>query len=147
MSLARRCSCLRSSRNFTIADGTSPGATDSVRAAALEAMQGKAPLEGPLQIRIGFTMPRPNTVPRARRNYPATKPDIDKLARAALDGLTGALYRDDSQVIELDAHKEYVGSGRSVTPGLEVQCRELRCRHEGGANRRGRCVDCGEVML
>ena len=35
------------------------------------------------------------------------KPDIDKLCRALLDGLTGVVMVDDSQVIWLNAHKRY----------------------------------------
>jgi Holliday junction resolvase RusA-like endonuclease len=35
------------------------------------------------------------------------KPDIDKLCRALLDGLTGVVMVDDSQVIWLNAHKRF----------------------------------------
>lgn len=35
------------------------------------------------------------------------KPDLDKLCRGLLDGLTGVIYRDDSQVIYLNAMKRY----------------------------------------
>ena len=35
------------------------------------------------------------------------KPDIDKLCRALLDGLTGVVMVDDSQVVWLNAHKRY----------------------------------------
>lgn len=34
-----------------------------------------------------------------------TKPDLDKLIRAALDGMTGICYRDDSQVVGVEAYK------------------------------------------
>ena len=35
------------------------------------------------------------------------KGDIDKLSRAVLDALTGTLLYDDSQVVQLSAHKRY----------------------------------------
>lgn len=34
-------------------------------------------------------------------------PDLDKLARAVLDSLTGVLYGDDSQVVQLHLFKSY----------------------------------------
>jgi Holliday junction resolvase RusA-like endonuclease len=37
--------------------------------------------------------------------------DLDKLARALLDALTGIVYRDDSQVVELDLRKRFADSG------------------------------------
>lgn len=38
------------------------------------------------------------------------KGDIDKLSRAVLDALTGTLLYDDSQVVQLSAHKRYTTS-------------------------------------
>jgi crossover junction endodeoxyribonuclease RusA len=125
---------------------------DSVRAAALEAMARPHTSalidldDAPMCLRIEFAVPRPRTVPRQRRGWPATWPDLDKLLRSTLDGLTGALFRDDGQVVQIEASKVYVGSGRSMTPGAWIECKALPCAHEGGANKRGRCVDCGEVM-
>jgi crossover junction endodeoxyribonuclease RusA len=39
------------------------------------------------------------------------KGDIDKLSRAVLDALTGTLLHDDSQVVQLSAHKRWATSG------------------------------------
>ena len=118
---------------------------DSVRAAALDAMQGRPLLEGPLRMDVTFAMPRPANVPKDRRGWPATKPDRDKLLRAVSDALTAAVYRDDSQVCAGATRKEYVGV-TEVTCGARVIVDALTCRHAAGANKRGRCVDCGEVM-
>jgi Holliday junction resolvase RusA-like endonuclease len=38
------------------------------------------------------------------------KPDIDKLIRSTFDSMTGVLYRDDSQVVQVRATKVYVTS-------------------------------------
>lgn len=69
-----------------------------------------APLDIPLRVRIVFTLRRPQrpTWPR-----PGRKPDIDKLARSSLDGLTGIIWVDDSRVVDLNLSKEYEQSGRA----------------------------------
>jgi len=41
---------------------------------------------------------------------------VDKLARAVNDGLSGAAFQDDSQVIRMTASKEY-----SDTPGVDIE--------------------------
>jgi Holliday junction resolvase RusA-like endonuclease len=41
--------------------------------------------------------------------YHSTMPDIDKLARAVLDALTGTIYQDDAQVAQLRLAKRYSG--------------------------------------
>ena len=61
--------------------------------------------DGPLQVDLLFVMPRPK---RPRWALPAVKPDIDKLARAVLDGLTdGGLIADDARVVRLNLSEEY----------------------------------------
>ena len=120
---------------------------DSVRAAALEAKarphtSALIDFDGPpISLRITFVLPRPRAVPIQRRGWPASRPDLDKLLRSTLDGLTGALYRDDAQVVLVVAKKQYVGP--HPTPGAWIECKALPCDHVGGANKRGRCVDCG----
>jgi crossover junction endodeoxyribonuclease RusA len=42
------------------------------------------------------------------------RPDLDKLCRALLDGLTGVVYRDDSQVIYLNAMKRFGDRSETV---------------------------------
>ena len=64
-----------------------------------------APLDGPLAVRLQFVMPRPAGAPK-RSTPPAVKrPDVDKLARAVLDALSGVAWRDDSQITDLRASK------------------------------------------
>ncbi len=62
------------------------------------------PLEGPVIVDVTFRLQSPRSAPRA---LPHVRPDVDKLARAALDGLTGAAFADDAQVVRLTATKEY----------------------------------------
>lgn len=75
---------------------------------------GHGMLTGAVGIRVVFTMVRPaghfgkrGLLPSARRR-PTVKPDIDKLLRAILDALTGVAYRDDAQVVRVDALQFYI---------------------------------------
>lgn len=74
-------------------------------AIALAARQaGALPAEGALELDMTFTMQKPRTV---TRSHPTVPPDLDKLVRAVLDGLTAIAYRDDSQVTAFTARKVY----------------------------------------
>ena len=44
---------------------------------------------------------------RTKRDQPCVRPDVDKLARALLDALTGVAYEDDGQVVILLVRKRY----------------------------------------
>jgi len=55
-------------------------------------------------LRLVFFMRPPKTV---KRSEPYVKPDLDKLIRAVLDGLTGVAYDDDCQVTNIEAEKHY----------------------------------------
>ena len=73
---------------------------------------GAKPHADPVEIRLIFIMTRPRTVTRLE---PSVPPDLDKLVRAVLDGLTAIAYRDDAQVTTLTATKEY-----GDRPGVQV---------------------------
>ena len=86
----------------------------AVTAAAAEARGDAATIAGPVFVTLAFTFPRPaghygkrglrGTAPE----FPATRPDLDKLVRACADALTDAgVWRDDAQVVEINASKEY----------------------------------------
>jgi Holliday junction resolvase RusA-like endonuclease len=74
-----------------------------------------------LRVTLAFSFPRPSSHFGTGRNegelrgsapaYKTTKPDLDKLVRAALDALTGIVFVDDAQVAELLAWKDF-GSPR-----------------------------------
>lgn len=80
-------------------------------------------LVGPLEVRLAFFLPRPASLPK-KVQWPAKRPDLDKLARAVLDGLTaGGAWKDDGQVISLIATKEYAGP--EDKPGCKIEVKEL----------------------
>jgi Holliday junction resolvase RusA-like endonuclease len=78
-----------------------------VSLAAKEVMlsvQDMSLIDGPVAVDVIFTFVPGRTV---KRKAMTTKPDIDKLARAILDSLTGVCWRDDAQVVELRVCKVY----------------------------------------
>lgn len=65
---------------------------------------GVTPAEEGVEVHLGFVLIKPRT---ATRKEPHVRPDIDKLTRAVLDGLTGVAYIDDGQVVKIVCTKEY----------------------------------------
>lgn len=75
------------------------------------------PITGPVRLRLTFCFVRPakhygtgKNADVLKANAPTfhtTTPDIDKLARAVCDALTGVTWADDSQVVEVYAIKGY----------------------------------------
>jgi crossover junction endodeoxyribonuclease RusA len=73
----------------------------------------------PISISLTFYFEKPKSERKAVQ-HKTTKPDLDKLLRAVLDGLTGIAYEDDSQVCECRVAKIF-GS----PAWLEVQVNAL----------------------
>jgi len=79
---------------------------------------GLIPALDAVAVEIDFYMPRPKSTPK-RVLWPAKRPDIDKLARAVLDGLTeGGAWLDDSQVVRLRVEKHYADA--PYPPGCTI---------------------------
>lgn len=92
---------------------------DSVAAAGMQAMDGKRPIDAPVIVGITFLMPRPKTV---KRKYPTVAPDLDKLVRGCLDGLTaGGVIADDARVVGIAAQKFYA----TEAPGALIVVSEV----------------------
>lgn len=89
----------------------------------IRAVWNGQPYGGPLHVTIGFLMPRPkwHLTPKGKLKLTAPyhhtgKPDVDNLAKAALDAMTDlGVWRDDSQVSHLEVLKVY-----SLTPGARI---------------------------
>lgn len=74
---------------------------DDVKAAGLAARNGTLPLDGPLVVRMVFTLRKPASAPKRRRTWPMRKPDVSKLARSTEDALTDAgVIADDARIVE-----------------------------------------------
>lgn len=71
---------------------------ENVSDAAAKVMDGRDPLDGPLFANITFFMKRP-AKPKFK-DYPAVKPDGDKMVRGVLDALKmGGAIKDDARVV------------------------------------------------
>jgi crossover junction endodeoxyribonuclease RusA len=75
------------------------------------------PLYGGVHVTLDFTLQRPKSLPK-RTSQHLKKPDIDKLARAILDALTGILFHDDSEVVRLEVTKRY--AALDAAPGVRI---------------------------
>jgi Holliday junction resolvase RusA-like endonuclease len=74
------------------------------------------------EVTMEFVFTRPKSTPK-RWRHNTKRPDLDKLVRAALDGITNVLIPDDSQVVRITAGKCYGECDRS--PGLHISIRRL----------------------
>lgn len=96
-----------------------------VKAAALEARAGAAPIDAPVRVRMVFTMPKPANAPKRRRTFPMRMPDLSKLARSTEDALTEAgVWRDDARVVEYTRlAKVYPGEDPEAldAPGVRIE--------------------------
>ena len=79
--------------------------------------------ESALEVSIVFHMSIPKSKPKKWREHPpahTVKGDIDNLVKGTLDALTGVLWKDDSQICTLHAHKEY-----SSNPRIELEVTDV----------------------
>lgn len=94
----------------------------TIAIAAVEAMKGRAPLDGPVSLSLYFNLERPAShmgsgkhserVKASSPEHHTSKPDALKLARAVEDALTGIVYIDDAQIVSEQMSKSYcVGRG------------------------------------
>lgn len=86
-----------------------------VTTAAVAALHGSGwhHTDEPVGVSLAFTMRSPK---RPKYDTPATRPDLDKMARSVLDSITAAgVWGDDSQVVDLILSKRY-----GTQPGVEV---------------------------
>jgi len=90
------------------------------------------PFLGPVELRLGFDLPRPvghfgtgrnrDLIRASAPAHPTVAPDLDKLTRCVADAITDAgLWKDDSQVVVIYAAKRYVTN----RPGVLIIVQEL----------------------
>jgi crossover junction endodeoxyribonuclease RusA len=92
----------------------------AIRSEAQLAMGNEPIITGAAGVVAVFGLPRPRSLPR-RVVQPDAKPDLDKLARALLDALTGVVIADDAQVVALELSKRY----DCEQPGVVVSVVEM----------------------
>jgi len=93
-----------------------PAWRSAVKEAALLALNERhllKPFTGPVRVSITFFLAKPAKPKWAV--FPASKPDLDKLVRAVLDGCL-PVWTDDSLVVELVAKKRWCGTTTDTYP-------------------------------
>jgi len=104
---------------------------EDVKAAAeaLIEQTGHVRIEGPVRVRMIFTIEKPKSRPKRRRTWPDTMPDLSKLCRSTEDALTAAgVWRDDARVVEYTRlAKVYPGEDPESmdVPGVRIQVEEM----------------------
>ena len=89
-------------------------------------------IDDPVEVRIVFRFIRPKShylaSGKIRQGAPKyltsrNKGDLDKLCRSTLDGLSGSVITDDSQVVKLIAEKHFCTNGEQ--PGALIRVEKL----------------------
>ena len=71
-------------------------------------------MEGPLKARVKIVYDIPKSTTKKNRAamevgkmFPTKKPDIDNVQKIIFDALNGIAYKDDTQIVRVEAWKEY----------------------------------------
>lgn len=88
---------------------------NEIRSLALIAMREKKITEKPIMLKVNFGIPVPQSWSQVKKNKafdnaikPITRPDLDNYIKCILDGLNNVVFKDDSQVVEITASKNYM---------------------------------------
>jgi Holliday junction resolvase RusA-like endonuclease len=105
-----------------------------VRAMSARNRAGCRPIARPgsCEVTLIFILPRPDshwtksgrlTADGRAREMPSVKPDLDKLGRAVIDGLTRVLVEDDAQIVVAPLAEVYADRGKWT--GVCVRARQI----------------------
>lgn len=88
----------------------------SARAAGI-----KSAYEGPVRVVVVFDLPLSTSRRAQLKSWLSDiRPDVDKLARAVLDALTGVAYHDDAQVADLHVTKRWASPQTGGKPCAQI---------------------------
>ena len=83
---------------------------------------GVDPVDVPVAVKIRFKYPTPKSWPMWKREQAGiyslpkmSKPDIDNLVKTVMDALNGIAYKDDAQIYQIRATKEYTLESKAST--------------------------------
>lgn len=83
----------------------------------------KRPIETPIFLKIYFFYEIPKNwtkVKKENAKWHTSKPDIDNLVKSVMDSFNGVIYKDDGQVVKIEAQKKY-----SVKSYVEIEIKEI----------------------
>lgn len=116
----------KTGKSFIVNYTTGETASDewTLKRAATDAMVGRKPLDGPVDLRISAWFPVARSWSTKKQNLaldnlilPTGKPDFDNIAKL-IDGLKGVVWRDDCLVTDFHFYKRFSAWPRTV---LEVR--------------------------
>ena len=97
-----------------------------VRVLALEAMNEEEPMAGPVRLRVSIWRGIPKAFSKKRQSQarrgiilPTSRPDLDNCVKL-MDALSGICFKDDSQVVLLEARKLYGEVERTEVEVMEI---------------------------
>ena len=90
----------------------------------------------PMRIKVSFLFARPQSHYRANGQLKPSAPqhctarigDLDKLVRALCDALQGLCYLDDSQIIEINAHRRYASIDERPSAIVTIEAFDAQSR-------------------
>ncbi len=95
---------------------------DAIRKAAVSALNGRSPFDGPVSMSVIVRRRPPSRVPKATREQmlaghlrPTIRPDLDNILKAVADAMNKAIIRDDADIVDLVGAKRY-----AVDDGIDV---------------------------
>ena len=82
-------------------------AEDNIRAQVVRALPvGWRPIETAICVRIIIRRTKPVSIPKSKP-FPTQKPDIDNYVKSVLDAMNSVVFKDDAQIVLLEASKHY----------------------------------------
>ncbi|MFP3756807.1 RusA family crossover junction endodeoxyribonuclease [Cupriavidus sp. SIMBA_020] len=98
-----------------------------VKLFATQAMSGRPPIEGPVELWLDINLQIPTSWSKKRQREAAAglvaatkKPDADNVLKAVKDGMNGIVWLDDAQAVEYRISKRY-----STSPCVQVSVEQL----------------------
>lgn len=84
-----------------------------------EAMRGRAPLEGPIEVIVAAFWLYPKSMTKKRRgtygaHFFTSRPDADNIMKLIGDALNGIVWRDDAQIVTVQVSKRYAITQQTV---------------------------------
>ena len=100
------------------------------------------PLKGAVALKVLFVHPRLKSEAKKRpeRKYKTTRPDLSNLIKSLEDGLEGVAFKDDAQIVRIEAEKIHAALNEGAH--IEVTLQEIENEQIGhyGAGGEGRAL-------
>lgn len=87
-----------------------------VRQTASVAMDMTLPITTPVRVELEEI----RRLKSKQDGYAVTRPDLDNIIKALLDGMNGIVYTDDSQVVAINASKRYASADEEPCVNVKI---------------------------